>query len=293
MNSLELDFANEVIHGINKKDHYLKNLLNVLRDEKSVAKKFRTDGLYNIWYWPGFRMMSSKDHSCLLIALDKKSWVAISIGEDVKMYYHGKNDVYHTYGFPFVNSGTKPLVYFVLFMYTLHNEGFPTLDYLLYRQKTKPFTTHHVFSPTARHGFRYPTQENTLKMCCRMYADILDESGDFILSTETHGSKAWNVRKYEDVVHFDCMQHLAKLDYKECIRPMFDGPLVELIEELKVPSFRFVNEGYFIFEDALYKNRLDIAVWAWTRYNLDANILRYLNVSDGKQNDVVDFLKSL
>lgn len=296
----------------------VKNAVAVLRDEKSMnACNISLSG-WHFWMWRGFRMMQMEGtrQGSILALIGKTQWVAIVVKETgVAMYYVDDVDdclrgralarrnagldgsmARHSYGNQFVFNGSHLLVYLVLFLWDLHQNGFDKqkvlLNYLLYRHPNKPFTTHHVFSRTAEHGGRFPTMYRTLRECCRTYEDVLDEVGDFHMSTALQGYNAWDVRTPHESHHHQISLSNAATQFKKLREVMHEISLPELISRLSRFRNRFVNEGYFLFEDALAYNRVDIATWCWFHYNLDTSILGDV-VKNHKYNDVVCFVYSL
>jgi len=201
----------------------------------------------------------------------------------------------HTYGNQFVFQGKHLLVYLVLFLWELHQNEYgqkTALNYLLYRHPNKPFTTHHVFSESSVHGLRFSTMYRTLRECCRTYSDVLDEMGDFQMSTALQGYNAWDVRSVRESSHHRWAMSIAETQFKHLRGNMHEISLPELFPQISRFQFHFVNEGYFLFEDALLHNRVDIATWCWYFYNLNTSILGDM-VRNHKYNDVVCFVYSL
>lgn len=291
---MELELANELKQQ-NGNNEVIQNARMVLMDEKMVAMPQRRVGDYDVFYWPGFRLMISKDHECLMIILSDNEFVTVSVGKRVHMNYVKDNveDIQYSYN-PFVRNGCKPLVYFTLFLWYLSElEGHRLKHFLLGVQKSKPFTTHFVFSPKTFHQYRMPSSYKQVQACCDMYKDIMaDQTGDFNMSTELEYYKPWKIRTEENAHHYLFMTYTAQNDMRRLCQSIRDGINIPSLCDAIQSCVHMVNEGYFLFEEALLQNRPDIATWLWIYYGLDPKVLKDIIVGH-PYNKVVEFVYSL
>lgn len=292
---MERDLANELNTSKNLFDsEVVKNAVSVLLDEKTVSTDYVKTRDYEIFFAPGFRMMKKKGHECLLITISETCWVAVNVSNTVKCAYYGEGVFeQYIYGAPFVHSGKPALVYLVLFLWDLYRtESYDTLEFLTEVCRGKPFTTHHVFNNRAKHNVCHRTSIVTLNACCSMYADILNDVGDFNLSTELYRFKPWDIRTSSELFHHCNAQAIAQIEFLRIREGIHEVSLPHLINLLGALQYRYVNEGYFLFEDALMHNRLDLATWCWMGYRLRRKRLMS-TVTQHTYNSVVEFVYSL
>jgi len=165
--------------------------------------------------------------------------------------------------------------------------------YLLNVQKSKPFTTHFVFSPNTFHEYRMPSSYKQVQACCEMYKDIMyDQIGDFNMSTELVDYKPWKIRTNEQAEHYLFLTQTAQDDMNKLRQSIADGINIPSLCDAIQSCVHMINEGYFLFEEALLQNRPDIATWLWIYYGLDPTVLKNAIVGH-PSNKVVEFVYSL
>lgn len=298
----EVDLANELAkQEDNAADNYVvrtgRQILLIERGDQVPPLKSNFEG-YNIYSWPGYRLMMSRDNSCLMVVINKREWVTVSVNEDrVSMqYFYDETPCVRYSVTPYVKDGCVPLVYLVLFLWDLtENHGYDFESWLLNVSETKPFTTHYVFAPYCHHGTqRQPTTLVQLRECYEMYADFLDGDPEHCFSTELVDVKPWKIRtnRYH-LKYLKCLEEAQYfLDaYKQDIRNGVN--VLKLDKRISQKHSAYLNEGYFLFEEVLFQDRPDLAVYIWLFYDLDDSTLLEMVKKFSKYNKVVEFVYSL
>lgn len=247
----------------------------------------------------GFTLAQSKDHECLIALIDKNQWVTINVSQNVTcFYYNSETDktIKFKYGTQFVLNRTPSLVYLVLFLWELYHEnGVQCLDYLLKQHKYKPFTTHHIFGNSSwfrpRSTIRYPTTYKTLEACCNTYNNAMEE-GDYSFSTELLNFNAWDIRTGEDARHHAYASKTAHREYQSILQNLKNINVPTLAASVHHLTFHYRHLGYFLIEDAMIRDRADIAVWSYCNFPMDVKVLEQI-ASRSKYNSVVEFIYSL
>lgn len=291
---MEIELAKE-LRKVDEPTDILVNAWANLADEKSVSSPFIRVGGYNIHFAPGYRLMESKDHQCLVILISEYEWVTVSIDKEVTimhMFADNKIDG-DVYSRNTVYQGCRPLVYFILYMweqYTILNKTY-CLEFLTGLRPSKPFTTHFVFSPKTFHEYRQKSTFEQVLACCDMYGDFMEEFG---FSNELVQMKPWS---YSTKKYWDGYNQLINYGQYKIQRVLdtiaSNSNIPRLIDMLnKFNAVCLVNEGYIFFMAAYYQNRQDIATWLWYSYALNPRILME-NVEDQPYNKVTEFVYSL
>lgn len=250
----------------NLSNEYVKGYLNYSKDD--------------------FRMYIGKNHKCLFVKIDEDNRIVVNeIGNRVSMALFGERTSIHEME-TCTDRMHSPLIYLSLFIMNLNRSGYHDLTrYLLYKQKSKPFTSHLAFSPDYLPIMKNSSRES-LDACYEMYRHYMEEDG-FPISRELCILKPWNLYKDTDVEKYHNVLIHANAEAEKMEALVRDGSVSDLGDE---ESFEY--EGLMLFTRAVEYDRLDIAAYLYGIYRFNKKDLVAI-CKEFKRNSVVKFVYSL
>ena len=280
---------------LNQKE--LENIRTNLLDEVSVATSHQYltyKGMeYSVYISPGFRMCSSFDnkHECVIITIDQDHTIVVNVGKRVIMHYFGENNICYSYSTRFFN--TNILAYVVLFIMEMNfDENVDLLWFLMDKHRSKPFTSHLVFSPNSYQGDCRYSSYRSLKACYNLYKSFLHGEEDLPFSYELACFKPWRLYNYEQFVEYNQHMEVVKEQYEIIRQQISYISLLYLMSQIQRQSDQFINMPFMLFREALVTDRLDIATWLWYEYKLPVEPL-YQMAQIYPFNTVTSFVYSL